>query len=139
MGKKQHKNTPLSEVSNRYIEDRELRDAPSRLYRQLLVKLSMTPIKWTKLLRDYLDWVVTTKDPTAAKIERTTRSGNIKDTYFQKPTLSFAKLIEGMSIVRVKTATITITCEMEDGSIVEVEERVKLLPKTRLENGFKQD
>lgn len=123
--------TNLSEISNKFITDEELRDPPSRLFRQLLHKLNMTPTKWVKLLRNYLDWVITTEDSSLAKVERTTRSGNIKDTYFQKSTLSFSKLIEGLSIVRVKKAKIIIICELEDGEIIEISEDIKLLSKNR--------
>lgn len=121
----------LSSISHKYVEDHQLQDTPSRLYRGLLKKLEMNPRKWTQLLRDYLDYVVTTEDREKAKAERITRSGNIKDTYFQKPTLTFNKLLEGLSILRMKSCVITITVVDEEGNTQTVEEVIQIMGKHR--------
>lgn len=125
----------LSNISHRYVEDDDLQDIPARLFRRLLRKLKIdTPTRWGRYLRDYLLWVVTEKDPERAKIERTTKAGNIKDTYFQKPTLSFNKLLEGMSIIRMREVEIILRCTNEDGEIVEVSETIRTMTKSRASN-----
>lgn len=129
----------LNNISHRYVEDHELLDVPARLYRRLLNKLSMNPLKWGNYLRDYLEWVVVSKDPDKAKVERTTRQGNIKDTYFQKNTLSFNKLLEGLSIVRMRECEIFLKCIDEDGNEYIVSEKIKILGKERLNNNFKDE
>jgi hypothetical protein len=121
----------LSSVSHKYVEDNQLQDTPARLFRGLLKKLDMNPRKWTQLLRDYLDWVITTDDREKAKADRITRAGNIKDTYFQKPTLTFNKLLEGLSILRMKSCVITITVTDEEGNVHTVEETIGVMGSHR--------
>lgn len=133
------KSNKLNNISHRYVEDHELLDVPSRLYRGLLNKLKMNPHKWGSYLRDYLDWVVVNKDPNKAKLERTTRQGNIKDTYFQKNTLSFNKMLEGLSIVRMQDVEIIMRVTDENGDKHEVSEKIKILSQSRLNNDFKVD
>lgn len=136
--KKPTKANRLNNMSHRYVEDHELLDAPARLYRRLLNKLNMNPLKWGNYLRDYLLWVVVNKDPEKAKVERTTRQGNIKDTYFQKNTLSFNKLLEGLSIVRMRDCEIILRVTDEEGKVYEVSEKIKISGKKRLNNNFKE-
>lgn len=119
-------------ISHKYVPDNQLHDAPARLFREILKKMSMNPRKWTAYLRDYLDYVVTTEDPNRAKIERVTRQGNIKDTYFQKHTLTFNKLLEGLSILRMQSCKITITVIDENGEPFEVSENIRVVGSTRL-------
>jgi hypothetical protein len=130
--KRELKASQLSSISQKYVEDHELRDTPAILYRKLLKKLDMNPRKWGNYLRDYLDWVVTTVDRDKAKAERITKQGNIKDTYFQKPTLTFNKLLEGLSILRMKTCKIKLIIEDEDGNIYEVEETIRIMGNPRV-------
>lgn len=125
----------LSSISHRYVEDDQLQDTPARLFRMLLRKLKIdSPVRWGVYLRDYLAWVVTEKDPNKAKIERTTKSGNIKDTYFQKPTLSFNKLLEGASIIRMREVEVILRCTTEDGEVVEVSEKIRTMTSGRANN-----
>ena len=121
----------LSSVSHKYVEDNQLQDTPARLFRGLLNKLDMNPRRWTQLLRDYLDWVITTDDRAKAKADRITRAGNIKDTYFQKPTLTFNKFLEGLSILRMKSCVIKITATDEDGNEYTVEETIGVMGSHR--------
>lgn len=119
-------------ISHKYVPDNQLHDAPARLFRGILNKLNMNPRKWGAYLRDYLDYVVTTEDPQRAKIERVTRQGNIKDTYFQKHTLTFNKLLEGLSIIRMQSCKITIEVVDENGEVFEVSENIRVVGSTRL-------
>ena len=122
----------MDSISHKYVRDEELQDPPARLFRAILNKLDMHPRKWVGYLRDYLDWVVDTEDPAKAKTERVTRQGNIKDTYFQKPTLTFNKLLEGLSILRMKSCKITLELEDENGEIITVSETIRVVGKSRL-------
>lgn len=135
---KQLKASKLSSMSHKYVEDDKLQDAPSRLFRMLLNKLEMNPRRWSQLLRDYLEYVVTTKDRDKAKADRITRSGNIKDTYFQKPTLTFNKFLEGLSILRMKSCTITITVVDEEGNVYTVDEVVQVLTGNRADKKLEE-
>lgn len=130
---KQPKITRLSSISPKYVEDRELRDTPARLYRALLNKLGMQPHKWGIHLRRYLEYVVTTKDPEKAKAERITRTGNIKDTYFQKTTLTFNKLLEGISILGMEEVEIILRIKDSNGEIIEVSEVIQISSKERFQ------
>lgn len=130
-GKKELKANQLSSISHKYVEDNELRDTPARLFRGIINKMGMNPRKWTNYLRDYLDWVITTEDREKAKADRITRQGNIKDTYFQKPTLTFNKFLEGLSILRMQHCKITIEVLDDDGNVITVEETIRMAGKER--------
>lgn len=129
----------MDSISQKYVRDDELQDSPARLYRAILNKLEMNPRKWANYLRDYLNYVVTTEDPQRAKIERVTRQGNIKDTYFQKKTLTFNKLLEGLSILRMRSCKITIEVIDEDGVPTVVSETIRVVGKRRLEKSLPDD
>jgi hypothetical protein len=131
IGPKQLKASRMDSISAKYVEDDKLQDTPSRLFRRLINKLDMNPRKWQMYLRDYLDWVITTTDREKAKADRITRAGNIKDTYFQKPTLTFNKLLEGLSILRMKSCVITITVTDEEGNVHTVEEVIQVMAGDR--------
>lgn len=131
------KGNQMHNVSQRYVNDEELRDTPARLFRKILNKMEMNPRKWTMYLRDYLDWVVTTIDREKAKNERITRTGNIKDTYFQKPTLTFNKMLEGLSILKQDTCEIIIRVTDEDGNVIEVSEKLQIVGADRREKTSK--
>lgn len=131
-GKRKPRASRLDVVAKKYIKDEELRDTPARLYRAILHKLGMDDRLWRSYLRNYLDWVVTTVDPKRAKVERVTRQGNIKDTYFQRHTLSFYKLMEGLSILRMQSCKITLELVDENGEIIKVEETIRIVGKNRL-------
>lgn len=122
----------MDNVSTKYVPDEKLHDPPARLFRQLINALNMNPHKWGNYLRDYLDWVVTTEDPQRAKVERMTRQGNIKDTYFQKHTLTFNKLLEGLSILRMQSCKITLEVVDENGEIITAKETIRIVGKKRL-------
>jgi hypothetical protein len=92
----------------------------------------MDPQKWVRYLRDYLDRVIDESDPVEAKKDRLTKTGNIKDTYFQKPGLTFSKLLEGLTIVRMRSVKITIEAIDEDGNVYTADDFVRLLSKEQM-------
>jgi len=112
----------METISKRYIPDEELIDPPAKLFRGLLNKMNMNPYKWTKFLNDYLDWVVTSKDPDKARTDRLTKTGNIRDAFFHKPRLSAAKLFEGLSVMQMAEYKITLEVKNAKGEVYVVTE-----------------
>lgn len=137
--KKPLRGSSLDAISHKYVEDDDLRDTPARLYRMILKKLDMNPRKWSIYLREYLDWIITTTDRDKAKADRITRSGNIKDTYFQKPTLTFNKLLEGLSILRMESCEIQLTIKDTDGNVHVVSEIIQIVGKDRAIPSVKEE
>ncbi|EBV8434063.1 hypothetical protein AVA65_07425 [Salmonella enterica subsp. enterica serovar Minnesota] len=122
----------MSGISNKYVEDNQLRDTPARLFRKILNAMGMNPPMWSKLLREYLSWVVTTKDREKAKNERIHQTGNIKSSYFQSPTLTFNKLLAGLSILQMKECEIIIRVKDKEGQVIEVSETLRVMgPPTK--------
>lgn len=132
-GERKSRALRMENLTNRYVPDNELRDPPARLFRQIINKMNMDPAKWGKYLRTYLEWFVTTEDLQRAKVERVTKKGNIQDTYFQKPNLTFNKFLEGLSILRMKSCKITFEVEDENGEKYVVSETVRIMSKNRLD------
>lgn len=125
----------MNSISPKYIEDNELRDTPARLFRKILNAMDMNPGLWTKLLREYISWNVTTKDREKAKNERIHQTGNIKGSYFQSATLTFNKLLAGLSILQMQSCEVIIRVKDKEGKVIEVSETLRVmgpLPK-RLE------
>ncbi|UPT53965.1 hypothetical protein [Vibrio phage phiKT1019] len=115
----------LGVVTKSYTEDRDLKDPPSRLFRALLRKLESQGLNISQLvllLQEYIKWEVTTEDPVKAKSERNTLMGNIRAAFFKNDTMTFPKLLTGLSILQVKKYTLTLKVEFEDGKTVEVSE-----------------
>jgi len=129
--KKNLRANQLDSISHKYVDDDQLQDTPARLFRKLLRRMDMTPRKWISYLRDYLEWRVTTEDPDKAKEERTTRTGNIKDTYFQKPGLTFSKFLEGLSILRMAKVEIIFKVTDTEGKEYIVSEVQRIVGKDR--------
>ena len=129
----------MNSISAKYVEDHELRDVPARLFRMICNKMEMNPTWWAKYMRNFLEYVVTTEDREKAKAERITRTGNAKDTFWQKPTLTFNKLLEGLSILRMKKCTITLTIEDEHGKTITVSDTIQIMTKDRLNNKIDAD
>lgn len=121
----------LNKISPKYVPDEKLEDAPARLFRRILHKLEMNPFKWGGYLARYLDWMVDNPDPEKAKGERQTRTGNIKDTYFHKPTLTFNKFLEGLSILEFEECVVEITAKDIHGNIVRVSDTIKMVSRDR--------
>lgn len=121
----------MDTISKKYVPDNQLEDAPARLFRRIINKLEMNPFKWAGYLGRYLDWIVTEKDPEKAKLERQTRTGNIKDTYFHKPNLTFNKFLEGLSILEFEECTIEITVKDIHGNIIRVTDEIRMVSRDR--------
>lgn len=112
----------LSAVTKNYTEDRDLKDPPARLFRALIRKLGLNISQLILLLNEYVKWEVTNPDEAKAKVERTTLLGNIRSVFFKNETMTFPKLLTGLSILQAKRYRITIEVEMEDGRTVSVSE-----------------
>lgn len=131
--KKRPRSSLLNSISNKFVPDDKLEDSPARLFRRICNKLGMEPFKWGSYLTRYLDWVVTNPDEDKARLERQTRTGNIKDTYWQKPTLTFNKFLEGLSILEIEECTIDVTVKDIHGNIIRVSDVIHMVTKTRKE------
>lgn len=112
----------LGVVTKNYTDDRELKDPPSRLFRGLLRKLQLNTSELVLLLQEYVKWEVTNPDEDKAKQERTTLLGNIRSAFFKNDTMTFPKLLNGLSILQAKKYTLILKVELEDGRVVEVSE-----------------
>jgi len=138
-GERKLRSRELSSISHKFVPDDLLRDTPAILFRKILRKLEMDPQKWVRYLRDYLDRVIDEQDPVKAKSDRLTKTGNIKETYFQKPGLTFSKLLEGLTIVRMRSVKITIEATDEDGKVYVAEDIVRLLSKEQMKAPLEKD
>lgn len=116
----------LSKVSPKYIDDRDLRDPPARLFRATMRKLGMNLSKWNCYLADHLRWSITTTDKTEAKKQRTNALGNIKSVYFMTHTLSFQKLLAGLSILKIQECEVILRMKDHKGEMHEVSEKFKI-------------
>jgi len=123
----------LDRISKKFVPDEKLEDPPARLFRRILNKLEMNPFKWSNYLGRYLDWIVTNPDPEKAKDERQTRTGNIRDTYFHKPNLSFGKFLEGLSILEIEECEIEVTAKDIHGNIIRVSDKIRMVSRDRKE------
>lgn len=131
--KRKPRSAQLKSISGKFVPDDKLEDSPARLFRRILSKLEMDPFKWGSYLSRYLDWVVTNPDEEKARLERQTRMGNIKETYFHKPTLTFNKLLEGLSILEIEECTIDLTVKDIHGNIIRVSDVIHMVTKSRKE------
>lgn len=118
----------------RYVPDEDLRDIPARLFRKIIQKHNINLSKWTCLLRDYLLWTIPNDDPEKVKSERSTAAGNIKSAYFMSPTLTFNKLIEGMSILKFVKCKVTLELTDGEGNVTEVSDTIKIRSPKNQEN-----
>lgn len=113
----------MEALSKRYLPDSELRSPLAKLFRGLLNQMHMNPSKWTRLLSDYLRWVVTIDDEEKARQAILMKSGNIKDTYFHNPKLTADKFFEGLSILQMEECEITIKVKDAKGDVYIVTEK----------------
>lgn len=131
--KKIPRHLQLRSISPKFVPDAALEDTPARLFRRVLNKLGMEPTKWGNYLTRYLNWVVTNPDEEKARLERQTRTGNIKDTYYHKSTLTFNKFLEGLSILEIEECTVDITLKDIHGNIIQVSDLIHIVTKSRKE------
>lgn len=87
---------------------------------------------WKSYLDDYIRKVHPDdpKNMDTVKKDRSTTIGNINDTLWMNPRLSFNKLITGLAILKCKKVKITITVETESGNEYSVED-VTLIPSVK--------
>lgn len=127
------KHKRLNTISPKFVPDEALEDTPAKLFRRICVKMKMEPYRWASLLGRYLDWVVTNPDEEKARQERQTRTGNIKQTYWHSPTLTFTKFLEGLSILEIEECTVDITVKDVNGNIIRVSDVIHMVTKSRKE------
>lgn len=116
----------LKLLSNRYVEDRDLKDPPSRLFRSLMREMGLTAPELIVYINDYLKWEVDIDDPKRANEQRTNVRGNIKTSYFNSDTMTMPKLLNGLSILKAKRVTFVMITEFHDRPDVEVRETIKI-------------
>ncbi|WPH68753.1 hypothetical protein [Stenotrophomonas phage BUCTxx100] len=117
----------ISKLSNNSCADSDLADEPARLFRKLLRKLNMNVDKLCLLMNEYVKWTVTGEDEAEIRKRRSYTMGNIKDTYFKNPTLTFSKLIEGLSILRMSKVEVILRVYDKKGNVTEVSETVRII------------
>lgn len=117
---------PMEAISKRYLNDEELRGPIAKLFRGLQKSMGMNPYKWTRYLLDYLAWVVSEPNEEKRKARILMKTGNIRDAYFHKPTLTADKLLEGLSILQMEECKITMEVRNAKGEVWVVEETVKI-------------
>ena len=79
------------------------------------------------LMNEYVKWTVTGEDEAEIRKRRSYTMGNIKDTYFKNPTLTFSKLIEGLSILRMSKVEVILRVYDKKGNMTEVSETVRII------------
>lgn len=116
----------LTKISTKFIPDNELQDPVAILFRKLLKACRVNVSKWSVLLNSHLRWEINEKDPKKAKVMRTNHLGNIKTTYFETPTLTFQKLLAGISILKFKKCEIILRVTDHEGNVTEVSESIRI-------------
>lgn len=107
----------MSDKKNNLPDTGELRDMPSKLFRKILNSLNISMEKWVSYLNEHIKWEIP-EDPKGWKVtkeKRSTASSNYMSTFFKKKTLTFNKLLTGLSILKVRKIKITIEIEDRDG------------------------
>lgn len=119
----------IAPLGNKTIVDiKRLTDLPSRLFRNIAAQMDITVSSWKTYIDDYIR-DLHPDDPTrmdAVKKERGTAIGNINDTLWMSPKLSFNKMITGFKILKIKKVTITIKVETKSGKEYVVEETTNI-------------
>lgn len=134
MSKLASKNKPVSSVltpenmKNAIDKDR-LADTPSRLFRRIAIEeLKINLATWKTYIDDYIRKIHPDKldDMERVKRDRSTTIGNINDTLWQRPSLTFKKLLTGLHILKATRVKVTIEAEFKSGKIVTVDEEFHL-------------
>ncbi|UYE93566.1 hypothetical protein [Shewanella phage FishSpeaker] len=126
--KNERKNKPdskgktLADTISKYVKDEDLLDTPARLFRALQNRMKMNPIMWAKLLREYLEHSIVMRDKEKEKKARAHQAGNYKTVFFNNNTLTWNKLLEGVSILQAKKCKFTMQVTMMDDTVIEVSE-----------------
>lgn len=115
------KNT-LKYTISKYVKDEDLLDTPARLFRAVQNRMGMNPMMWTKMLREYLEHAVVMKDKEKEKKTRADQAGNFKTVFFNNPTLTFNKLLQGLSILQIKKCEFILRVTTMEDEVIEVGE-----------------
>lgn len=108
----------LANSITKYVKDEDLLDTPSRLFRAIQNHMGMNPIMWAKLLREHLEHTIVMKDKEKEKKARMHQAGNYKTAFFNNNTLSWNKLLEGVSILQAKKCKFTLELTMMDDTVI---------------------
>lgn len=103
----------------------QLTDTPSRLFRKITdQELKINVSSWKTYLDDYIRKLHPDRldDMETVKRERSTTIGNVNDTLWQRPTLTFKKLLTGLCILKAKRVKVSLEVEFKSGKIVNVSE-----------------
>lgn len=119
----------IDKLTNNFCEDRDLADPPARLFRKILRKMDLNVDKLCILMNDYVKWTVTDENEADLRKRRSYTLGNIKDAFFKNPTLTFGKLQEGLSLLKMARMEITIKVYDKKGECIEVSESVRIISK----------
>lgn len=105
-----------------------LTDITSRLFREITEKLDIETSSWKTYLDDYIRKLHPDNldDMETVKRDRSTTIGNVNDTFWQRPTLSFKKLLTGLYILKAKKVRFTIDVEFHSGKKVSVSEEMNM-------------
>lgn len=116
------------ETNKNFVPYDRLIDTPARLFRVIGEKIGLNSAMWRSLMTDHLRMIHPDSSGDARDVRkaRSTSFGNAQNTYFFSAGLTFDKLMEGLKILKVKKLTITLTCELENGKIVEAAETTYL-------------
>lgn len=116
------------ETNKNFVPYDRLTDTPARLFRVIGEKIGLNSAMWRSLMTDHLRMIHPddSGDPREVRKARSTSFGNAQSAYFFNTGLSFDKLMEGLKILKVKKLTITLTCELENGKVVEAAETTYL-------------
>jgi hypothetical protein len=121
------KSTPIIKNKN-LVPFEQLTDAPSRMFRKIIIDLGINQAKWKTYLDDYLRWVHPddSGDPIDVKRARSTALGNIQSTLFCSNSLTWNKFLMGLKILKITMADIDIKIMTESGVEYNVGEKTVL-------------
>lgn len=111
------------------IPKEELTDIPSKLWRAITDSIVVTEASWKTYLDDYIRNLHPDRPDKmeAIKRERSWTVGNINEALWQRPTLTFKKLLTGLFILKAVSMKVTIEVELKSGKKVVVSEYNNLL------------
>lgn len=111
------------------IPKEDLTDIPSKLWRGITDSIVVTEASWKTYLDDYIRNLHPDRPDKmeAIKRERSWTVGNINEALWQRPTLTFKKLLTGLFILKAVSMKVTIEVELKSGKKVIVTEENNFL------------
>lgn len=106
------------------IPKEDLTDIPSKLWRGITDSIVVTEASWKTYLDDYIRNLHPDRPDKmeAIKRERSWTVGNINEALWQRPTLTFKKLLTGLFILKAVNMKVTIEVELKSGKKIVVSE-----------------